>query len=231
MNRSKKEIPIVPPAELEASKPEDIPKQQPKKQKKKYKIKTIDSLDANDRVGKVQGIHGRLYCECLAVKHGLLANCLFCGKIVCKLEGPGPCPSCGVLVESRQQQLELLRQSRQDGFHTLLEKAQNQKSKLLQQDQDLETRKIHGTRLLLFYLADQASDFDSTSEIYNKWTRPEDRALALKKHQALEQEKEEAKSKRTMTLDFDRQEFVLEESPRIVANPRVSSARFVQSVE
>ena len=43
-------------------------------------------------------ILGRQRCECQAVKHDLVNNCLTCGRIVCLQEGAGPCMFCGELV-------------------------------------------------------------------------------------------------------------------------------------
>ncbi|XP_078440807.1 transcription regulator/ zinc ion binding protein [Wolffia australiana] len=37
-------------------------------------------------------------CDCQARRHGLVSNCLSCGKIVCEQEGEGPCGFCGALV-------------------------------------------------------------------------------------------------------------------------------------
>lgn len=41
---------------------------------------------------------GRHKCNCQASKHGLINNCVSCGRIVCKQEGSGPCIVCGELV-------------------------------------------------------------------------------------------------------------------------------------
>lgn len=41
---------------------------------------------------------GRRQCTCEASKHALVANCLFCGRIVCQQEGSGECFTCGHLV-------------------------------------------------------------------------------------------------------------------------------------
>jgi uncharacterized Zn finger protein (UPF0148 family) len=50
----------------------------------------------------------------IARKHGLFTNCLKCGKVICNAEGPGPCTFCGNLVESPQQQLEMLARERRE---------------------------------------------------------------------------------------------------------------------
>ncbi len=38
-------------------------------------------------------------CYCLCTKHGLVNNCVNCGKIVCEQEGEGPCLFCGAWVD------------------------------------------------------------------------------------------------------------------------------------
>lgn len=45
----------------------------------------------------------RRACECQASKHKLIGNCLNCGRIVCELEGSGPCYFCGNLVCTREE--------------------------------------------------------------------------------------------------------------------------------
>ena len=35
----------------------------------------------------------------VAKEHDLITNCLKCGKIICKMEGYGPCSFCGSAVE------------------------------------------------------------------------------------------------------------------------------------
>ncbi|KAG0260170.1 hypothetical protein BG011_002098 [Mortierella polycephala] len=50
-------------------------------------------------------------CYCLATKHKLnvfAPNCLNCGKIICALEGPGPCTYCGKPVVSIDQQQAMI---------------------------------------------------------------------------------------------------------------------------
>ncbi|KAG0272273.1 hypothetical protein BGZ95_011978 [Linnemannia exigua] len=50
-------------------------------------------------------------CYCLATKHKLnvfAPNCLSCGKIICALEGPGPCTYCGQPVVSIDQQQAMI---------------------------------------------------------------------------------------------------------------------------
>ncbi|KAI8331035.1 putative zinc finger motif, C2HC5-type-domain-containing protein [Chlamydoabsidia padenii] len=53
----------------------------------------------------------RKVCNCQATKHDLLTiapNCLNCGKIICVMEGIGPCSFCGTPVLSKEQQISLI---------------------------------------------------------------------------------------------------------------------------
>ena len=40
-------------------------------------------------------IFSREACGCFARKHGLVGNCVDCGRVACELEGEGPCVFCG----------------------------------------------------------------------------------------------------------------------------------------
>ncbi|KAI8361413.1 putative zinc finger motif, C2HC5-type-domain-containing protein [Mortierella sp. GBAus27b] len=56
-------------------------------------------------------------CYCLATKHKLnvfAPNCLSCGKIICALEGPGPCTFCGNPVVSIEQQQAMVLELRRE---------------------------------------------------------------------------------------------------------------------
>ncbi|CAI4232552.1 unnamed protein product [Auanema sp. JU1783] len=59
-----------------------------------------------------QLIKGRHPCKCQARIHGLIRNCLGCGKIVCIQEGSGPCFFCGTLVCTVEERQILERGSR-----------------------------------------------------------------------------------------------------------------------
>ncbi|KAG0029225.1 hypothetical protein BGZ81_004007 [Podila clonocystis] len=65
-------------------------------------------------------------CYCLATKHKLnvfAPNCLNCGKIICTLEGPGPCTYCGKPVVSVDQQQAMVLELKRE--KALLAKQQN----------------------------------------------------------------------------------------------------------
>lgn len=114
----------------------------------------------------------RIKCECQASEHELLTNCLSCGRIVCELEGPGPCMFCGSDVQNPDQQLQqhmqrLLKRSGKDEQKEAWSNATKRKERLLTFDRTAAQR----TRLI-----DQASDFDVGA--VGKWMSPEERAAA-----------------------------------------------------
>ncbi|CAO3589972.1 unnamed protein product [Absidia cylindrospora] len=66
----------------------------------------LKELDINVHQGKKRQV-----CNCQATKHDLLViapNCLNCGKIICVVEGIGPCSFCGTPVLSKEQQVSLI---------------------------------------------------------------------------------------------------------------------------
>ncbi|KAF9584799.1 hypothetical protein BGW38_005135 [Lunasporangiospora selenospora] len=93
-----------------------------KKQAKRTEPQPLSELDkaiqAIDLASEsINATKNRKPCYCLATKHKLnvfAPNCLNCGKIICALEGPGPCTFCGQPVVSIEQQqamvLELKRE-------------------------------------------------------------------------------------------------------------------------
>ncbi|KAJ3290437.1 hypothetical protein HK104_006790 [Borealophlyctis nickersoniae] len=95
------------------------PKNKQKKGGKKTKAEMAAALAEIEGMVKVgnapPGFGGRLVCECLAAKHGLLTNCITCGKIICRLEGEGPCPCCGAQVSSKEQQMRVVQERKRKG--------------------------------------------------------------------------------------------------------------------
>ncbi|XP_026812665.1 activating signal cointegrator 1 [Rhopalosiphum maidis] len=78
-------------------------KKESKSKNKKYvNIYTDEGLNRQEVFLK-----GRHKCNCQASRHGLVNNCLNCGRIVCKQEGSGPCVICGKLVCSNDEKLLL----------------------------------------------------------------------------------------------------------------------------
>ena len=50
----------------------------------------------------------KIVCGCFGTKHEALTNCLYCGRIICKAEGYGFCPFCGLMVEEGTYVLQLI---------------------------------------------------------------------------------------------------------------------------
>ncbi|KAK3831356.1 MAG: putative zinc finger motif, C2HC5-type-domain-containing protein [Linnemannia elongata] len=87
-----------------------------KKQAKKTAAEPLSELEKAIRAidlatESVNAAKERKPCYCLATKHKLnvfAPNCLSCGKIICALEGPGPCTYCGQQVVSIDQQQAMI---------------------------------------------------------------------------------------------------------------------------
>ncbi|KAI8147226.1 putative zinc finger motif, C2HC5-type-domain-containing protein [Fennellomyces sp. T-0311] len=72
-------------------------------------LKELDIKTSTEENGK------RRPCQCQATKHPLLTiapNCLNCGKIICTVEGTGPCSFCGTPVLSKEQQVALIAEAK-----------------------------------------------------------------------------------------------------------------------
>ncbi|KAF9088081.1 hypothetical protein BGX23_007663 [Mortierella sp. AD031] len=87
-----------------------------RKQAKKTAAEPLSELEKAIRAidlatESVNAAKERKPCHCLATKHKLnvfAPNCLNCGKIICALEGPGPCTYCGQPVVSIDQQQAMI---------------------------------------------------------------------------------------------------------------------------
>lgn len=187
---------------------EDQQEQPQQQHQKKTKFHPLFSKDgkAND----VVLLQGRHPCECMAVKHGLVNNCLSCGRIVCEQEGSGPCLFCGKLVCTKAEQEILNRNSRkseellkklagdsraQYRDNNALEKAYQQaldnKNRLLEYDITCEKR----TKVI-----DDEADYFSVDS--NKWLTPEQRAALEKKREELHAGRHQSRLNRRVNLDF-----------------------------
>ncbi|KAH6578442.1 hypothetical protein BASA61_000200 [Batrachochytrium salamandrivorans] len=183
----------------------------------RQKRKQVKERAAMEQVGtQPPGKGGRPVCECMAAVHGLVSNCLACGKIVCLFEGEGPCSTCGNMVQARRQQHQLAAdddpsvaqglQQEADGTTkgSDLHEAQMRIDRLLKFDSNSESRtKVHDT----------ASDFDLSSDVNNKWLTPEERGLALKREQEIQRVQEEQRRRRVMTIDIVNRQVILEKEP------------------
>jgi len=147
---------------------------------KPYTRPTIMVLRKKQRGGK-QEIK-RTACKCQAISHTLVNNCLKCGKIVCSLEGPGPCFFCGNIVAPKGEEATY----NYEGVDENTRKAIEQKDKLIENDKSSNRNTV---------LDDQEDYYD-----LNSWMTPEERQRAKKKHEEAEKQKKESKNK--ITIDF-----------------------------
>ncbi|CAL4061152.1 unnamed protein product [Meganyctiphanes norvegica] len=177
--------------------------------KKKNKFVSLYTDEGANR--DVVMLSGRHKCECQASKHGLVNNCMSCGRIVCDQEGAGPCSFCGTLVVSRDQKEVLSRGSRKSEqlqkklfsdknavvnessgklvISESLQKAIDHKNKLLEFDKTSEKRtKVY----------DDESDYFSTN---SKWLSESDREKLQKREEELRKKRFERGAQK-ITLDF-----------------------------
>ena len=183
-------------------------------------------------LNQVVKLAGRHPCECQAVKHSLVSNCLGCGRVVCSQEGSGPCLFCGTLVCTREEQVVLDRKSKKseqllkrlggdgrDEYQASHQKALENKERLLEYDANCEKR----TRVI-----DDESDYFAVDT--NKWLTPQQRYIRLiasskvvhkhhifsrealqKKKEELHAEKHKSRLDRRITFDFAGRKVVEEE--------------------
>ena len=83
----------------------------------------------------------RKYCDCQALVHPLVTNCLKCGKIICAREGDGPCMFCGAAEEAAANALSRNAES--------IQKAQAHRDKLIGYDNDARITKVYGRLIIL----------------------------------------------------------------------------------
>lgn len=159
---------------------------------------------------------GRHRCDCQALKHSLINNCLKCGRVVCQQEGSGPCLFCGELVCTKEEQEILSRNSRKseklldhlmkqgkeevsDGY----EKALKHKNKLLEYDR---------TSVKRTQVIDDESDYFSTDG--NQWLKENERTFLKKREEELRSLRHASRKDRkiTCTLDFAGRRIVEEET-------------------
>ncbi|XP_037291724.2 activating signal cointegrator 1 [Rhipicephalus microplus] len=148
----------------------------------------------------VELLPGRHSCECEALRHALINNCLRCGRIVCRQEGSGPCFTCGNLVCTNEEK-ELLSQDSK--------KSHQLQNKLMSQivDEGLAKAIEHKNRLLEYDRTSQRRTLviDDNSDYYssdNKWLTLEQREMIRKKEQEFYAELHASRRQQKVTLDF-----------------------------
>ena len=170
---------------------------------------------------------GRNICHCLAQRHGLVNNCLACGRIVCEQEGEGPCMFCGVLVATPENTERISSQSRKG--RELEYKLLNNRSKNFtplahydipkQADIQIEALKQaveHKQRLLEYdrtnihrskVLDDESDYFQNT-----RWLSKEEKEVVHKKADERSEEVHKSRLKTKLTLDFAGRKIIDDES-------------------
>ena len=141
-------------------------------------------------------------CNCQSSRHGLINNCLSCGKIVCGQEGSGPCLFCGNLVVTNEEQAILDKKNK---------KSEHLYKKLLGTDSRSQYQAaVDNKNRLLEYQANSAKRtqiIDDESDYFNvdnnRWLTPEQRAAMAARKEELQQEKHKSRLDRKITFDFE----------------------------
>jgi len=208
--RSPPEAPRAATPPVEPEEPTFFPR---KEEKKAAKFVPLFSKDG--REAEVVQLAGRHPCECQAVKHSLVSNCLACGRVVCSQEGSGPCLYCGHLVVTRAQQEVLDRKSKKseqllrrlggdqgrETYQASEQKALAAKERLLEYDANSTKR----TQVI-----DDESDYFATDT--NKWLTPQQREALEKKKAEVHEERHKSRLDRRITFDFAGRRVVEEEA-------------------
>ncbi|KAL5238423.1 hypothetical protein ACI65C_005833 [Semiaphis heraclei] len=172
-------------------------KKEPKSKNKKYvNIYTDEGLNRQEVFLK-----GRHKCDCQASRHGLVNNCLDCGRIVCKQEGSGPCVVCGKLVCSDEERLLLKCNNNKSKqlYNQLIEqtvtaaadnKALEHRNKLLEFDRTSAKR----TNVI-----DDQMDYYSVN---SGWLSSKQREQLQKKEEERQEKKHGSRKTKKITIDF-----------------------------
>uniref|UniRef100_A0A5B6YN00 Putative activating signal cointegrator 1 n=1 Tax=Davidia involucrata TaxID=16924 RepID=A0A5B6YN00_DAVIN len=129
-------------------------------------------------------------CSCQARRHGLVSNCLSCGKIVCEQEGEGPCSFCGALVLREGSTYAGL----EEGAIALSDAeaaAEAYAKRLVEYDRDSAARTT---------VIDDQSDYYEIEG--NSWLSMEEKELLRKKKEEIEEAERAKRSKVIMTFDL-----------------------------
>lgn len=136
-------------------------------------------------------------CDCMGQIHPLVNNCLGCGRVVCELEGEGPCVFCGNIVLKNEnidleaEQQKLMRELDTDpGLCQTYFVAVEHKAKLLTRDKEKNKTKN---------VIDEDMDwYDMKDDV---WQSDQNRKIAV--NQMLELEDEEAEARENVITSFD----------------------------
>ncbi|KAG6412274.1 hypothetical protein SASPL_124948 [Salvia splendens] len=129
-------------------------------------------------------------CTCQARRHGLVSNCISCGKIVCEQEGEGPCNFCGALVLREGSTYAGL----DEGLMVLTDAeaaAEAYAKRLVEYDRNAAARTT---------VIDDQSDYYEMEG--NTWLSNEEKELLRKKREEIEEAERSKRSKVVMTFDL-----------------------------
>lgn len=159
-----------------------------KKTKKKKPVKIeLNKQNVQKLQKELNGpaFQSKKICYCMAATHELIGNCLACGKIVCALEGRGPCMFCGHMVVPKGEIPQTLPDEK-----SYIQALQH-KEKLLGFDQNADER---------LAVIDDHTDWFEVSN--NSWLTPEDREMAKKMEQEEKQRAEAANKVMHVSVDL-----------------------------
>ncbi|KAI9484307.1 putative zinc finger motif, C2HC5-type-domain-containing protein [Zychaea mexicana] len=143
-------------------------------------------------------------CQCQATKHQLLTiapNCLNCGKIICTVEGTGPCTFCGTPVLSKEQQVALIAEAKR--------KRTEEKQRINAQQQSSKKRSKASVTQSVGYAA-KVSGRIIPQNAYEEPTFTHDQEEQNRQH--AEAHKEKLLERRVMTIDVQSRQVVLDKA-------------------
>lgn len=173
----------------------------------KKKTKFHSFYDQNGGTNDVVTLKGRHRCDCQAVKHNLVNNCMQCGRIVCEQEGSGACVFCGNLVCTEEEQRLIDSQTKKgDNFKKTLqdskkgwEEAMAQRDRLLEYDRNCTKRTA---------VIDDESDYFKSNSV---WLSEEEKSKLSKLETELRDNKHASRLQKKVTLDFAGRQIVEED--------------------
>ncbi|KAL6055120.1 Activating signal cointegrator 1, variant 2 [Balamuthia mandrillaris] len=148
----------------------------------------------------------RRICDCQGLKCGVYMNCLWCGRVTCETEGPGPCFFCHHEVDV-DNPTHVFSEERQDKKKkgspqtTRAEEASTEMDEglaraLLRKDELLEYERNSARRTVVYDDHEDYFSVDST-----KWLTAEEKKRMKEKEEEMKKKKEE--NARKITVSFD----------------------------
>lgn len=151
-------------------------------------------------------LKGRHKCFCQASKHGLINNCLRCGRIVCEQEGPGPCLFCGNLVYPPDTDITgLVSETHLEYQKQMTPKSAEWKQAMEQRDRLLEYDRTSERRTKVI---DDENDYFSSN---STWLSKEEREKMKKHEMDLKALRDQSRLNKKITFDFSGRKLVEED--------------------